>query len=182
MKTPARKELYDYIDGTLTEERRIEIEILAAGNPKLKNEIRLLRQLHALLRSDEMLEPVPGRFVRQTMSLILPPAKEPFFTVILKNSSNVFALIMVLSMIIISFQFFSTSSARQPAGTMYESVQLFESAYETASNYLSALTEEYVRPLNGTAAHGFGKFVFTGIAALLGLGLLDELIRKKYFR
>lgn len=182
MKTPARKELYDYIDGTLTEERRIEIETLAAGNPQLEKEIQLLRRLHALLRSDEMLEPVPNRFVRQTMSLILPPSKESFLDVVLKNSSNVFALIMVLSMMVIAFQFFSTSSARQPAGTLFESVQLFESAYETASNYLSLMTEEYMRPLNGTAAHGFGKFVFTGIAALLGLGLLDELIRKKYFR
>jgi hypothetical protein len=181
MKTPARNELYDYIDGTMTEERRIEIEALAAGNPKLRNEINLLRQLQTLLRSDEMLEPVSSRFVRQTMGAILPPAKESFVNVVLKNSSNVFALIMVLSMMIIAFQFFSTPSPRHSSGTLHESVQVFESAYETATNYLSSFTGEYLKPLDSAAANGFGKILFTGIAALLGLGLIDDLIRKKYF-
>jgi hypothetical protein len=182
MKNPATKELYDFVDGVLPENRRKEIEQAVMENPSLQKEIRLLRSFRTVIGSKQMEEKLSSRFTKNVMDEILPAKQESVLFRILKNSSGIFAMVAVISIIVFSTKFVPEDSSQSRFNIITQSIDSFGSLYHSTTTALSQQTKEYTQPINSIAEKGFGKIFIIGIIVLAFIGLMDDLFGKRYFR
>lgn len=182
MKNPTHQELFEYVDGMLSEERRQEIERMASQYPALQKELESLRRLDTALKSDTILEPAPSHFTADVMKEILPDKTESLLFSVLKNSSNVFAMGIVVGLIVISFAIVPDRSVASSSNIITQSMNAFTNIYQSAGNIFSQNAKEYVQPVNTFADKGMGKLMVIGLGVLFGFGLLDDFLRKKILR
>jgi hypothetical protein len=182
MKNPTHQELFDYIDGTLPEVRRREIDRMASQYPALRKEIESLTLLDSVIRSGEILERTSSHFTADVMKDVLPGKSESLLFSVLKNSSNVFAMVIVVALIVISFTLVPNHSVASSSNIISQSMNTFTNLYQSAGNLFSQNTKEYVQPVNTFADKGIGKLLFIGLGVLFGFGLLDDFLRKKLQR
>ena len=182
MNNPTHQELFDYVDGTMPEERRREIDRMASQYPALQKEIESMKLLESVIQSDGILERTSSHFTADVMKEVLPAKKESLLFSVLKNSSNIFAMTIVVALIAISFTLVPDRPVTSSSNIIAQSMDAFTNLYQKAGNLFSQNTREYVQPVNTFADKGIGKLMFIGLGVLFGFGLLDDFLRKKLQR
>lgn len=179
MKNPTMQELMEYVDGTLQPLRYQEVEKLISTSPKLQNEILLLKSMRTAVQNDALVFP-SKKFTSHVMKEIIPTQQESFWFQLVKNSSNMFAMVLVLSMIGIVL-------ALGPAGTknnsnlITKSIESYSSTYNSVVESFSHWTKPYAQPIDHIAKSSSGKFLYLGLAAFFIFMIVDGVLNKKYF-
>ena len=180
MTNPTRQELYDYCDDLLPDDRRKTIERLALQDKELAKAIALIQRIDSTMRSDKILEHTSDRFTTDLMNEILPQ-HESILLRILKNSSNVFAMAVVLFLIVIAFMVIPGHTTASTS-MLNQSLDSFTTIFQSSSKLYSQNMKEYVQPVFSFVSKGLGNIFILGLGVMLGLGFLDDLFRKKFFR
>ena len=115
MKNPTEQELMEYVDGTLFPPRFREVEMLAAKSKQIQSEIALLQAIRRSVRSEAAATP-SKHFTEQVMSELFPAKRDSLWYRIVKNSSNIFAMALVLSMV--GIVLLSTPGGRKTEGNI----------------------------------------------------------------
>jgi hypothetical protein len=179
MKNPTQQELMEYVDGTLVPQRFREIEILVSQSGHLQHEISLLKAMRRSVQQNMMVSP-SKRFTANVMNELLPIKKETFWFQLAKNSSNLFAMILVLSMIGIVL---SSGSGGTKNGSNFftKGVESYSSAYNSVVESVSGWKKQYSQPVGELTKSPSGKFILIGLTAFFLFTIVDELIGKKFF-
>lgn len=176
MKNPTLQELMEYVDGTLEPARMRDVERMVARSKHLRKEIELLTAMRTAVNR-ERIEP-SGTFTSGIMKSILPHRHESFWFRLVKNSSNVFAMVVVLSLIgvvLVSSTAPSSSGANQLT-TVFNSLS---GSYNSTVSQISSFVQEYTRPFDGAMKTTSGKMLFIGLFIFSLLAILDEFFGKR---
>jgi hypothetical protein len=179
MKTPTRQELMEFIDGTLSPEQHKQVDSLIKNSVTLQKEINLMMTLRKVVHT-ALVVSTPHNFTGKVMREILPVKQETFVYRALKNSSNIFAMAMVLSMIILVLM----SSPNTSSGTSNPISQSFDSfsvLYTSAMEYSSNALKQYSAPLRETSKFPSGKIYFIGIGIFSLFVFFDGFLSKRFF-
>ncbi|MFA5833780.1 MAG: hypothetical protein WDA22_09925 [Bacteroidota bacterium] len=180
MKNPTRQELMEFVDGTLTPQRFLEIEQLVSQSHRLQHEVALMQTLRKTLQYDTIVFP-SKKFTMNVMNEIVPGKQESLWFRLAKNSSNVFAMILVLSLIGIALVS-NPSGQKNEANLFSKSVELYSTAFNSVSETISHWTKQYTQPVGEIAKSSSGKFMLLGVMAFVIFIAVDELLGKKYFQ
>jgi hypothetical protein len=175
---PTPQELMEYIDGTLAPVRYREVEQLVAQSPRLRSEVTLLQAMRRVVREDTVRP--SGNFTAGVMNELLPVRKESLWFRLAKNSSNLFAMVLVLSMIGI-VMVSGPGKTQRDADLFSTTVESYATAYNMAVQNVSAWMEQFVRPVNQVAATSSGKFLLIGLGVFFLFVVADELFGKRFF-
>lgn len=176
MKNPTYQELMQYVDGTLETERRHEMERVIARSSSLRKEIEILEAMKTAVMEDRVV--APRRFTEMVMSDIVPQRHEAWWYRIVRNSSNVFALIIVLTMII--FTLTQTSGGDHLSQSVY--TRQWESLSPSYTQFAREFTGSMNRVLNpigeasGTTA---GKLVALGATIFFFYVFIDGVLQRR---
>ena len=119
-------------------------------------------------------------FTAEVMKEIFPAKQETMAYRLLKNSSNIFAMVLVLSLIGIVL-FSSPNSSTSAAYPLSQSVDSFARFYDSATGYAIEWTKQYTQPLDKASRTTSGKIVFIALIIFSLFIVVDEIIGKKYF-
>lgn len=182
-QSPTYRELMEFVDGTLPEKRHHEVGLLISQSPRLQKEVALLKSMDSTLRSD-ITEAASKNFTHDVMLEIHPLAFEPLWQRVLKNSSNIFAMVLVLTLIGIVFVSGPGSGLRDD-NIIARSIDSYSAAYSTTTNAFSQWFQQMTQPVNQTINQTVtiipGKSLLIGLAALFIFFIVDETLGKKYF-
>ena len=169
-------ELMEYVDGTLEPSRYREVESMIARSKGLRKEIEMLKAIRGVVNRERLM---PSRtFTSEIMNDITPRRQESFLFRVVKNSSNVFAMGVVLTLIAMALV--SSSSSSSPAVNQLNTVfNSFSDSYNSAFGQVSTFIQEYVRPIDGAMKTTSGKMLFIGLFIFSLLAILDELFGKR---
>lgn len=176
MKTPTMQELIEYLDGTLHPSRYQELDIEISKSPRLQKEIALLKAMQKIVRNDTAATP-SRKFTAHVMKEILPLHQETYWMRILKNSSNLFAMALVLSMIGMVLVWSPSSSSGN--SLLSKSFESYSTTYNTTLDSFTAWTKQYMHPVNQAAKTSSGKFLFIGVFAFFIFVIVDEYFGKR---
>ena len=186
MRNPTRQELMEFVDATLSPNRQAEIEFLVQQSPSLQKEVALLKAMERIIQADLTISPSKS-FASNVMkeifldeSSLRPVQLESLVFRLLKNSSNVFAMILVLSLIAIVLVSPSSSSVNT-TNPISQGLDSFSSLYNTMVKHLSDWTSQYAQPLNEATKTSSGKMMFLALIIFSLYIVLDGIIGKKYF-
>ena len=179
MKNPTRQELMEFVDGVLTPQRKAEIEYLVRHSTALQNEISLLNAMKKAVQTELTISPSKN-FTAEVMKELLPARQETIAYRLLKNSSNIFAMVLVLSLIGIVLLPSPTPSAGT-ANSLSRSLDSFSSFYDSAIRDLSEWTKQYSQPLGEASKTTSGKIAFIALAIFSLFIAIDEIFGKKRF-
>ncbi|MEW5798205.1 MAG: hypothetical protein AB1728_04275 [Bacteroidota bacterium] len=176
MKNPTMQELMEYVDGVLEPSRHREIENMIAGSKSLQKEIRMLTAMRAVVNRERIAP--PKKFTSEIMNDILPQRQESIWFRLAKNSSNVFAMVVVLTLIVMALVSSSppSSSTMNQLNTVFNS---FSSSFNSTFSQILSLVQEYTRPIDGAMKTILGKMLFIGLFIFSLLVILDELFGKR---
>jgi hypothetical protein len=178
MKNPTMQELMEYLDGTLHPFRYHEIDVMISKSSSLQKELLLLKAIQKTVRNDTVV-PASKNFITNVMKEILPVQQESFWFRLVKNSSNMFAMVLVLSMI--GIVLVSTpSSWTGSTTTLSKSIESYNTAYNSALETISMWTKHYAQTVNHITKSS-GKFLYIGIATFFISMIVDSIFGKKYF-
>ena len=178
-RRPTHEELMEFVDGTLPSERQREIESLAEVSSSLQKEIALLRAIGRAVQTERT--PLPSQhFTKNVMKEILPAQRESFMFRLLKNSSNVFAMILVLSLIGIVL-FASPGSSTTAANPLSRQLDTFTTMYDAMTKYIAESTKHYTQPLNEASKTTSGKVFFIALVIFSLFVAIDQIFGKKSF-
>jgi len=179
MKNPTVEELMEYLDGTLTPLRYNEIEIMISKSSGLQKEILLLKAIQKTVQNDIAVSPT-RKFTAHVMKEILPAQQESFWLRAIKNSSNIFAMVLVLSMIGIALVS-NPSSSTGGTSALSKNIEAYSATYNTVIDAFSNWTEQYTHPVNQAVNTPSGKFFIMGLFAFFVLMIIDEFFGNRYF-
>lgn len=179
MNNPTTQELMEYVDGTLLPQRYREIELLVSRSRHLQQEVSLLRAIRTTVQNDITATP-SKRFTSNVMKEVLPFRKESLWFHVLKNSSNIFAMVLVLSMIGIVLVS-GVKSSGSTANPISKSIESYSTAYNSMLDTFSEWSKQYTKPVNQIAQTSSGKFFLIGLIAFFVFIVLDDYFGKKYF-
>jgi len=180
MKNPTQQELMEYVDGTLPPQRFLEIEQLVSQSRRLQNEVALMQTMQKTLQYDTIVYP-SKKFMANVMNEITPGKQESLWFRLAKNSSNVFAMILVLSLIGIVLVS-NPSGQKDEWNLLTKGVESYSTAFNTVSETVYHWTKQYSQPVEEIAKSSSGKFMLLGIMAFVIFIAVDELLGKKYFQ
>ncbi len=173
------QELMEYLDGTLNPLRYREIEIMISRSSGLQKEMLLLKAIRTTVRND--IAAVPSKkFTPNVMKGILPVQQESFLFRLVKNSSNLFAMVLVLSMIGIVLVS-NPSSSTGSTNALSKSIESYTTTYSSAIETISNWTKQYTHPVNQAVNTSSGKFLMIGLLTFFVFMIVDELFGKRYF-
>lgn len=179
MKNPTHKELMEFVDGTLVPQRFREIDILISQSRHLQREVAMLREMRKVIHNGPAVSP-SKKFTAGVMNEILPVQQASFWFRIAKNSSNLFAMILVLSLIGIVLVS-GPAGQKNETNLLKKSFESYSSVYNSAVESMSGWTTRYAQPVGELTKSHSGKFMLIGIAAFFIVMAVDELIAKKFF-
>jgi hypothetical protein len=179
MKNPTIEELMEYLDGTLTPLRYNEIEVMISKSSGLQKEILLLKAVQKTVRNDIAASP-SRKFTAHVLKEILPVQQESFWLRALKNSSNIFAMVLVLSMIGIVLVS-NPSSSTGSTSALSKNIESYSATYNTVIEAFSNWTKQYTHPVNQAVNTTSGKFLIIGLFAFFVLMIIDEFFGNRYF-
>lgn len=165
----------EYVDGTLDPSRAFHIELMVKQLPQLQNEIAMLKAMGETVKGIQ--HPVPMNFTRRIMDEILPHKESLWFRFI-KNSSNVFAMVIVLSLIgtvLIS----STSSTHSTSDYFITLINSFSPTYNEVYAQLSSSIQQFAQPVNSAVKTPSGKILMVGLIIFSLYVIIDEVISKR---
>jgi anti-sigma factor RsiW len=181
MKSPTHQELFDYTDGTLPDVRRDELEAMISKDPSLAREVEVLRSLRTAMTSGEMFERTSKQFTGRVMDAVLPQRSESVSFKLVQNSGNILSMAVVLTLIVLAYRFIQPQSAPS-SGILSESFNAFSNLYQNTVDAYTRYLSTALQPVTSKLPKGPGNFILIGIGVFLGLGLLDEFVRKRFFR
>jgi len=179
MKNPTLQELMEYVDGTLHPMRYQEIDVMVSKSSHLQKEIALLKAMQKTVRNDIAVSP-SKRFVSNVMKEVVPVKEESLWLRALKNSSNLFAMVLVLSMIGIVLVS-SPASSSSGSNVLTKNMESYSIAYNSAIETIASWTKQYTHPVNQAAKTTSGKFFLIGLSAFFIFIIVDEFFSKRYF-
>lgn len=179
-RRPTQHELMEFVDGTLLPQRFQEIESMAAQSRTLQHEIAMVTAVRKAVR-DQAAIPTSKKFTVNVMNEILPAREASLWFRLAKNSSNLFAMVLVLSMIGIVLVS-GPGGSKNEAEQITKSVELYSTVYTSLVEGISDLTKQFSQPVAKVSKSPSGRFMIMGIAAFCLFLALDELLGKKYFR
>ena len=179
MKNPTLQELMEYVDGTLHPMRYQEIDVMISTSPRLQKEIALLKAMQRTVQNDVAAKP-SKKFISNVMKDVLPLKEESIWERALKNSSNLFATILVLTMIGIVLVSSPTSSGGG-SNVLTKKLESYNVAYNSVIETIALWIKQYVHPVNQAAKTASGKFFLIGLSAFFVFMIVDEFFSKRYF-
>lgn len=186
MKTPqtnstvSEQELMEYVDGLLPPSRRREVETAIAHSQLLQREVSVLRAINTTVQQETIVSPSKN-FTTNLLKDIIPVQKESLLFRVVKNSSSVFAMVLVLSFIgiLLSFDSNSISNGSSPIAKSFESYSV---AYHSMVESISTVQKQITQPVNDASKTFSGKFLLFGLAGLIVFIVVDEVFGKRYFQ
>ena len=179
MKNPTQQELMEYVDGTLVPQRFLEIDQLVSTSRRLQNEVSLIQTLRKTMRSGMLIAP-SKTLTAKVMAEILPGRQESLWFRLAKNSSNVFAMILVLSLI--GIVLVSTPATPKSETSIFtKTIESYSTAFSSVFESFSHWSKQYTQPVGEITRTPSGKFMLLGLAAFVIFIAVDELLGKKYF-
>jgi len=178
MKTPSQQELMEFADGTLSPVRYREVEQLVAQSHRLQSEVKLLRSLRRTIQQEA--EQPSKKFTENVMFELAPVRQETLWMKIAKNSSSLFAMVLVLSMIGIVFVA-GPGKTQSESNLFTKTVESYATAYDTALQNIGVWMQKISQPVNHAASTPSGKFLFIGLAIFFVVVIVDEILGKRFF-
>ena len=178
MKNPTRRELQEYADGTLEKSRRHEIDSMLAHLPEARKQLEFFRALSSIVKEDQRKLPSKN-FTGDVMGQILPPARSSLATKFFQNSSNVFAMAMVIFVIGFTVIFGTKQYGKDvdlPGGGQWENIT---AASSSMWNSVVEKIHQYVQPADQYSDVHMNKALVVGLLAFFGYLFVDEIIRKR---
>ena len=114
------------------------------------------------------------------MKEVVPVKEESLWLRALKNSSNLFAMVLVLSMIGIVLVS-SPASSSSGSNVLTKNMESYSIAYNSAIETIASWTKQYTHPVNQAAKTTSGKFFLIGLSAFFIFIIVDEFFSKRYF-
>ncbi|MBI2430022.1 MAG: hypothetical protein HYV29_14740 [Ignavibacteriales bacterium] len=176
MNDPTIQELMEYVDGTLEQSRYREVESMIARSKNLRKEIEMLGAMRTVVHS-ERFSP-SKKFTAEIMNEIMPQQNESFWFRLVKNSSNVFAMGVVLTLIAIVLVSSSPSSSAT-ANQLSTAFNTFSDGYNAAFSRIASFVQEYTRPIDGIMKTSFAKILFIGLFIFALYAVIDEIFGKR---
>ncbi|MFA6470150.1 MAG: hypothetical protein WCW35_14740 [Bacteroidota bacterium] len=176
---PTQQELMEFVDGTLPPQRFREIEFHISNSTQLQNEIALIRAMRTTVHRETLVAP-SKRFTEHVMNEILPLEHESLWMRLAKNSSNLFAMVLVLSMIGI-VMVSGPGTAKNDTNIVTKSIDSYSAAYNSIMENISGWANQFIQPAQQVTTTSSGKFLLLGLAAFFLFMILDEIVGKKYF-
>lgn len=176
---PTQQELMEFVDGRLSPERFRDVERFIADSLRLQREVKLLQAMRRTV--NETVIHLPGSSITtHVMSEILPHRQEALWMRIIKNSSNLFAMVLVLSMI--GIVLVSGPGKGQNENNLFtKTIASYGTAYDAAVQTMKGWTKQYSQPVNQVVSLPFGKFIVIGLGVFLFIVVVDEFLGKRYF-
>ena len=176
MNNPTLQELMEYVDGTLEPSRYRDVESMIARSKNLQKEIAMLTAMRTVVRGERIAPSI--KFTYEIMKEILPQQNESFWYRLVKNSSNIFAMAVVLTLIAIVLVSSSpaSSSTADQISTAFHS---FSDGYNAAFDRITSFVQEYTRPLDGIVKTASGKMLFIALFIFALYAVIDELFGKR---
>lgn len=176
---PSQQELMEFIDGTLPAERSRELEQRIASSRRLQTEVRLLRAMHRAVQED-----VPHRlsnaFTDSILQEIAPVRTGSLWIRLSENSSNLFAMVLVLSMI--GIVVVSGPGKKQNESNLFTTaMESYSAVFDGLGEQISGWTKQAAQPMHQVTATSSGKFLFIGLTAFFLFIIVDEIVGKRYF-
>lgn len=176
MKNPTIQEIMEYVDGTLEPSRYREVENMIARSKSLQKEIQMITAMRAAVNRERIAP--SGKFTSEIMNNILPQRRESIWFRLAKNSSNVFAMVVVLTLIAMALV--SSTPPSSPTMNQLNTVfNSFSSSYNSTISQISSAVQEYTRPIDGAMKTTSGKMLVIGLFIFSLLVILDELFGKR---
>ncbi len=180
MKNPTQQELMEFVDGVLPPPRRREIEQRLESSPRLRQEAALLRAMRNTVRNETIVRP-SKHFTSSVLGEVLPQRNESLLYRLVKNSSNIFAMTLVLSLIGIVLAV-NPSDGGSGTDIFSKSIGSYSAAYRSVADRFSLMSEQVIRPVGEASKTFSGKFLYVGIAAFILLIVADEVFGRRYTR
>ena len=176
---PTQQELMEYVDGALDPQRFLEIDQLVVGSSKLRKEIAMLKMMRQSIAADVI---APRRsFTADIMSEIDPVIRPSVWYRLANNSSNIFAMTLVLSMIgIVLFAGPGTSHGER--SIIANAMDSYSSAVSSVMEALGSRTKEVSQPITKLGQSSSGKLLLIATGIFFLFAVLDETLGKRYFR
>lgn len=176
MNNPTLQELMEYLDGTLEPSRYREVESMITRSRNLQKEIEMLTAARTVVRTERI---APSKkFTAEIMNEIMPQQHESLWFRLAKNSSNVFAMAVVLTLIaivLVSSSPASSSTANQISAA-FNSVS---ESYNSAFGRVALFVQEYARPFDVIVKTPSGKMLFIALFIFALYAVIDELFGKR---
>ncbi|MFZ4619298.1 MAG: hypothetical protein ACOYNS_01970 [Bacteroidota bacterium] len=178
-RRPTQQELMEYVDGTLDPQRFLEIDHICTNSRKLQREVALLRMMR--LSVSRTIIPANRNFAADILSEVDPKRRTSFWYRMADNSSNIFAMVMVLSlvgMVILSVPGAAHTEKSAIAKTMDSYSSVISSTIDGVNNW----TKHYAGPVHRINETFSGKLMLIAFGILFLFAAFDEVIGKRFFR
>lgn len=177
MRPPTYHELLEYVDGTLEPSRYNELKQDIERSPQLQKEIELIGAMNAVVRH----QPVntSAHFTAALLREVLPPKHESLWFRIIKNSSNVFAMMMVLAMT--GFTVMASSGNGTPRTTpLSQGLDSFSVLYRSLVQQFSQILDRSMPPSLGTSESISLEVLFIGGLIFFFYAAVDDLLGRRF--
>jgi hypothetical protein len=124
---------------------------------------------------------VSQKFTAGVMNEVLPVRQDALWLRLAKNSSNLFAMVLVLSMIGIVLVS-GPGKTQSNTNIFSKTMESYAAAYESAQQNISGWTKQFIRPEDHTTSTPSGKFLLMGLAAFIIVVIADEVLGKRFFQ
>jgi hypothetical protein len=176
MKNPTYQELISYVDGMLEQERHREIERLITLSPSLQKEIEILATMNTVIRQDRVT--VSNRFTDNVMNEVLAHRHEALWYRMVKNSSKIFAMVIVMSMIVITLMY--TSEEAPAAQSVYvRQMETLSLSFNRFAQEFTGVLKQVLKPIGNASETSSGKMVALGALIFFFYVVIDGALERR---
>ncbi len=178
-QSPTQQELMEFVDGTLPPERFREIEHMAVTSAAVRREIALHRMMRKSVAGSVT---APGRnFTAGIMTEIVPQRKNSFWLRLAGNSSNIFAMVLVLSLIGIVLTS-APGTQNSGKGIITKTMESYTNAWSSVMDTVSGWGKQYSEPVQQISTTSSGKLMLLALSVFIIFAVLDELFGKRFIQ
>ena len=180
MKNPTQNEIQQYCDGTLEKQRKVEIDLLIKINSEIAQEVAIFNAVKKVSKNVLAVR-TSNNFTKNVMGSILPVKNESLLLRILNNSSNVFAMFLVVSTIISVFLISPKQTGEKIVLPGAEQYHTIITSYNKVVDAFSIHSKEIFQPVNSVTGSGTKKMMLTALIIFVCYIILDNAWNKKIF-
>ncbi len=176
---PTQQELMEYVDGALAPQRFLEIDQMLLNSVKLQREVTLLRMMRQSV-ARTIISP-HRNFTDNVLAEVDPQSTTSFWYRMADNSSNIFAMVIVLSligMVILSVP----GAAHTEKSIISKTMDSYSSVISSAIDGINNWTTQYAGPVQRMTETFSGKLMLIALGVFFLFAAVDEVIGKRYFR